>query len=167
MAVGEGLLRLDLYGLLGIGEKASEKEVKKAYRQKALTCHPDKNPDNPRAGSSPDGGPVSPPPADVCSPCTRTALWPLSAAPHPKRCDVRQPLRCHNDCLLTSLGCRGPHPEDTIPPARLPGDAVCLETQQPQPSGALCVLGTSTFLRQPRRCDPKAHGLYLQGGCFQ
>ncbi|XP_064019606.1 dnaJ homolog subfamily C member 17 isoform X2 [Pogoniulus pusillus] len=49
MAVGKDLLQLDLYGLLGIGEKASEKEVKKAYRQKALTCHPDKNPDNPRA----------------------------------------------------------------------------------------------------------------------
>ncbi|KAM9278461.1 dnaJ homolog subfamily C member 17 isoform 2-T2 [Morus bassanus] len=49
MAVGKDVLQLDLYGLLGVGEKASEKEVKKAYRQKALTCHPDKNPDNPRA----------------------------------------------------------------------------------------------------------------------
>ncbi|NXQ55270.1 DJC17 protein, partial [Anthoscopus minutus] len=49
MAVDKELLELDLYGLLGIGEKASEKEVKTAFRQKALTCHPDKNPDNPRA----------------------------------------------------------------------------------------------------------------------
>ncbi|NXJ11749.1 DJC17 protein, partial [Odontophorus gujanensis] len=49
MAVDKDLVQLDLYGLLGVGEKASEKEVKKAYRQKALTCHPDKNPDNPRA----------------------------------------------------------------------------------------------------------------------
>ncbi|XP_030339035.1 dnaJ homolog subfamily C member 17 [Strigops habroptila] len=49
MAVGKDLLQLDLYRLLGVGEKASEQEVKKAYRQKALTCHPDKNPDNPRA----------------------------------------------------------------------------------------------------------------------
>ncbi|XP_074951399.1 dnaJ homolog subfamily C member 17 isoform X3 [Phalacrocorax aristotelis] len=49
MAGGEAPLQLDLYGLLGVGEKASEKEVKKAYRQKALTCHPDKNPDDPRA----------------------------------------------------------------------------------------------------------------------
>ncbi|NWW54727.1 DJC17 protein, partial [Pedionomus torquatus] len=49
MAVDKELLELDLYGLLGVGEKASEKEVKKAFRQKALTCHPDKNPDNPRA----------------------------------------------------------------------------------------------------------------------
>ncbi|NXN16588.1 DJC17 protein, partial [Indicator maculatus] len=49
MAVGKELLQLDLYDLLGVGEKASEKEVKKAFRQKALTCHPDKNPDNPRA----------------------------------------------------------------------------------------------------------------------
>ncbi|XP_029821583.1 dnaJ homolog subfamily C member 17 [Manacus vitellinus] len=49
MAVDKDLLELDLYGLLGVGEKASEKEVKTAFRQKALTCHPDKNPDNPRA----------------------------------------------------------------------------------------------------------------------
>ncbi|NXT00582.1 DJC17 protein, partial [Jacana jacana] len=49
MAVDKELLQLDLYGLLGVGEKASEKEVKTAFRQKALTCHPDKNPDNPRA----------------------------------------------------------------------------------------------------------------------
>jgi DnaJ family protein C protein 17 len=40
---------MDLYALLGIEEKAADKEVKKAYRQKALSCHPDKNPDNPRA----------------------------------------------------------------------------------------------------------------------
>ncbi|NWW63595.1 DJC17 protein, partial [Ifrita kowaldi] len=49
MAVDKELLERDLYGLLGVGEKASEKEVKTAFRQKALTCHPDKNPDNPQA----------------------------------------------------------------------------------------------------------------------
>ncbi|KAG8449641.1 hypothetical protein GDO86_016325 [Hymenochirus boettgeri] len=43
------LLQLDLYGLLGVEADASEREIKKAYRQKALTCHPDKNPDNPQA----------------------------------------------------------------------------------------------------------------------
>ncbi|XP_071971438.1 dnaJ homolog subfamily C member 17 [Engystomops pustulosus] len=43
------LMQMDLYGLLGTDPEATEKEIKKAYRQKALTCHPDKNPDNPRA----------------------------------------------------------------------------------------------------------------------
>jgi len=39
----------DLYKLLDISIDADEKEIKKAYRKKALTCHPDKNPDNPDA----------------------------------------------------------------------------------------------------------------------
>ncbi|XP_037551101.1 dnaJ homolog subfamily C member 17 [Nematolebias whitei] len=43
------ILQLDLYGLLGIESVATTKEIKKAYRQRALTCHPDKNPDNPKA----------------------------------------------------------------------------------------------------------------------
>ncbi|XP_069008114.1 dnaJ homolog subfamily C member 17 [Embiotoca jacksoni] len=43
------LLQMDLYGILGIEISATTKEIKKAYRQKALTCHPDKNPDNPKA----------------------------------------------------------------------------------------------------------------------
>ncbi|XP_051865992.1 LOW QUALITY PROTEIN: dnaJ homolog subfamily C member 17-like [Pristis pectinata] len=43
------ILQLDLYSLLGVREDATGKEVKKAYRRKALKCHPDKNPDNPKA----------------------------------------------------------------------------------------------------------------------
>ncbi|XP_017450030.1 dnaJ homolog subfamily C member 17-like [Rattus norvegicus] len=49
MALTKEFLQMDLYTLLGIEEKATDKEVKKAYRQKALSCHPDKNPDNLRA----------------------------------------------------------------------------------------------------------------------
>jgi len=40
---------LDLYLLLGVEPDADESVIKKAYRKKALTCHPDKNPDNPKA----------------------------------------------------------------------------------------------------------------------
>ncbi|KAL6267605.1 hypothetical protein P5V15_000679 [Pogonomyrmex californicus] len=43
------IMQMDLYGLLGVESTASMPEIKKAYRKKALTCHPDKNPDNPRA----------------------------------------------------------------------------------------------------------------------
>uniref|UniRef100_A0A2K5Y7G6 DnaJ homolog subfamily C member 17 n=1 Tax=Mandrillus leucophaeus TaxID=9568 RepID=A0A2K5Y7G6_MANLE len=49
MAVTKELLQMDLYALLDIEQTATDKEVKKAYRQKALSYHPDKNPDNPRA----------------------------------------------------------------------------------------------------------------------
>ncbi|CAI6373163.1 unnamed protein product [Macrosiphum euphorbiae] len=40
---------LDLYGMLGIKQSATEKVMKTAYRKKALRCPPDKNPDNPNA----------------------------------------------------------------------------------------------------------------------
>ncbi|XP_056282043.1 dnaJ homolog subfamily C member 17 [Pseudoliparis swirei] len=43
------ILKMDLYGLLDVESTATSKEIKKAYRQKALMCHPDKNPDNPKA----------------------------------------------------------------------------------------------------------------------
>ena len=45
----ERIKDLDLYLLLNVEPDATEKAIKKAYRKKALTCHPDKNPDNPKA----------------------------------------------------------------------------------------------------------------------
>ncbi|KAK2144906.1 hypothetical protein LSH36_721g03076 [Paralvinella palmiformis] len=41
---------MDFYAILDISIDANEKEVVTAYRKKALKCHPDKNPDNPKAG---------------------------------------------------------------------------------------------------------------------
>lgn len=40
---------IDLYGLLDVNLEATEADIRKAYRKKALSCHPDKNPDNPKA----------------------------------------------------------------------------------------------------------------------
>ncbi|XP_043277176.1 dnaJ homolog subfamily C member 17 [Venturia canescens] len=45
----EDLMQIDLYALIGTVAEASTKEIKTAYRKKALSCHPDKNPDNPKA----------------------------------------------------------------------------------------------------------------------
>lgn len=39
----------DLYELLGVGRQANQSEIKKAYRQKAKTYHPDLNPDDDEA----------------------------------------------------------------------------------------------------------------------
>jgi len=39
----------DYYEVLGVAKTANEKEMKSAFRKKAMECHPDRNPDDPEA----------------------------------------------------------------------------------------------------------------------
>ncbi|CAG9788184.1 unnamed protein product [Diatraea saccharalis] len=52
MTATKNIADVDLYAVLGIQLTATESEIKKAYRKKALQCHPDKNPDDPKAAET-------------------------------------------------------------------------------------------------------------------
>jgi DnaJ family protein C protein 17 len=43
----------NVYELLGVSQDARVEDINKAFRQRSLKVHPDRNPDNPEAGGCP------------------------------------------------------------------------------------------------------------------
>lgn len=46
---GDNVAKRDYYEVLGVGKTVEDKDLKKAYRKKAMEFHPDRNPDNKKA----------------------------------------------------------------------------------------------------------------------